>query len=100
MKRFLPIFLIVISSVARSQAPGQINYQGIARNAVGNVLGLKNISVRLSIHDGNATGAILYQEVRNVTTNNFGMFNLAIGGPGPLAVLGTLAAVPWESGPK
>jgi hypothetical protein len=56
MKNHLLFLLILFSSIAYGQVPNQINYQGIARNSVGNVLPNKNISVRLSIHDGSNTG--------------------------------------------
>ena len=75
MKKNLLFLLLVFSSIAYGQVPNQINYQGVARNSVGNVLPKKNISVRLSIHDGSATGVVVYKELRNVTTSNFGLWN-------------------------
>ena len=56
------------------QAPGQINYQGIARNSSGAPLGDQNIKLRLSIRSGSANGIIVYQETRALKTNSFGMF--------------------------
>src|SRR5687767_2687720 len=94
------VLLLALSYCARPQAPAQINYQGIARNAVRNVLVQNYIAIRLSIHDENANGPVLYQEVRHVTTSNLGMFNIAIGGPGYVSVVGSLATVPWATGGK
>ena len=100
MKKYLLALLIFLSSIAYGQVPNQINYQGIARNSVGNVLPNKNISVRLSVRDVSATGGIVYRELRNVTTSNFGLFNIAIGGPGAASVTGTIAGINWKTGAK
>jgi hypothetical protein len=100
MKKNLLLLTIFFSVIAYGQAPNQINYQGIARNAVGNVIPGKNISVRLSIHEGNATGTIVYSEIRNVTTSNFGLFNIAIGSAGAASVTGTISDVNWGAGAK
>jgi uncharacterized protein DUF5907 len=100
MKKNLLFLLIVCWSFASGQVPNQINYQGIARNSVGNVLPNKNISVRLSIHDGSAVGSIVYKELRNIKTSNFGLFSIAIGSPGAASVTGTIGSINWGSGPK
>ena len=100
MKTILPALLILFSSVALGQVPNEVNYQGVARNAVGNVLPNKNISVRLSVRDGNATGTIVYTETRSITTNSFGLFTLAIGSAGASNVTGSMAAINWNTGAK
>src|SRR5580765_7668150 len=87
---------LTISSLG--QAPGQINYQGIARNATGNVLPDQKIKLRLTIHDGSASGAIVYRESRNLVTNHFGLFTVAIGSAGAIDTTGTLAGIKWDSG--
>ncbi len=91
------IFFVVMSY---GQAPGILNYQGVARNSVGNVLVNKAITLRLTIHDGSATGTIAYQETRSVTTNPFGLFNVQIGSPGANNTIGTVLAVNWPIGSK
>src|SRR5436190_3707569 len=100
MKKHLLFFLILCFSIAYGQVPNQINYQGIARNSVGNVLPNKNISVRLSIHDGSSVGSIVYRELRNIKTTNFGLFGIAIGSPGAASVTGTVGSINWGSGAK
>jgi hypothetical protein len=100
MKKNLLFFLILCSAIASGQAPNQINYQGIARNSVGNVLPNKNISVRLSIHDGSSVGSVVYKELRNIKTSNFGLFNIAIGSPGAASVTGNVGSIDWGSGAK
>ena len=100
MKKNLLFLLVLCWSFAFGQAPNQINYQGIARNSVGNVLPNKNISVRLSIHDGSNVGSIVYRELRNIKTSSFGLFSIAIGSPGATAVTGTIGSINWGSGAK
>src|SRR4030095_8364660 len=100
MKKLLLHLLIFFSAFAYGQAPNQMNDQGICRNYVGNVLPNKNITVRLSVHDGAAGGPVIYREVRSVTTSNFGMFNIAIGSAGASSVTGTMATINWSTGSK
>jgi hypothetical protein len=100
MKKLLLIAGIIISFFAYGQVPNQINYQGVARNSVGNVLPNRKIAIRLSIHDDSPAGTVLYKETRTITTNNFGLFNVAIGSAGADNTTGTIGAVDWGSAAK
>jgi len=100
MKKLLLIAGIITSFLAYGQAPNQINYQGVARNSVGNVLPNRKIALRLSIHDESASGTVLYKETRTITTNNFGLFNVAIGSAGADNTSGTMGAIDWASAAK
>src|ERR1041384_27051 len=98
MKKVLSLIMgLFIALLAIAQAPPQINYQGVARNSVGNVLPNQPIALRLTIHDGSAGGTVVYRETRGVTTNYFGLFSVAIGGTGATGVTGTIAGVNWGS---
>lgn len=99
MKALILLFLSGFLTISLlGQAPGQINYQGIARNVAGNVLPNQKIKLRLTIHDGSASGAVVYRESRDVETNNFGLFTIAIGSAGAKDTTGALTAVKWDSG--
>ena len=102
MKQFLLVFtaLFLIITGSFAQAPGLINYQGVARNAVGNVLANVKITLRLSIRDNSAAGPIVYSETRSLTTNTVGLFNVQMGSPGATNVTGTVAGVNWATGSK
>lgn len=102
MKKNLYLLIVVLATAITvyGQAPGIFNYQGIARNSVGNVLENKTITLRLSIHDISATGPIVYQESRTVTTNPFGLFNLQVGSTGANNVTGSIGTVNWTTGNK
>ena len=101
MKKNLTILmlLIITATIVNAQAPALLNYQGVARNPVGNVLANKNITLRLSILDG-ANGPSVYSETRAVTTNGVGLFSLQIGSPGATNVSGTVAGINWATGSK
>jgi hypothetical protein len=58
----------------------------------------QSISVEISIRDGSQTANIVYQEIDTATTNQFGLFTVAIG-KGQIQV-GTLTAVNWATGNK
>lgn len=94
------VALVLLASAIYSQAPGLFNYQGVARNSVGNVLQNKSISLRLSIHDATENGPVVYSETRTVTTNPFGLFNIQVGSAGASTTIGTITAVNWAIGKK
>ena len=103
MRKFLfslAAFLLFVV-VTNAQAPAFINYQGVARNSVGNALINKTIGLRLTIRDfGGGLGIAVYSETRTVTTNNFGLFNVQIGGAGASNVTGSILGVNWKLGSK
>ena len=82
------------------QAPTQLNYQGVARKSNGHGITNQDIKLRLSIHDGTAGGPVVYKETRSVTTNAFGLFNVAMGSPGASDVIGSIGLVNWATGNK
>ena len=90
---------LLCGSAFAQQQPG-FNYQGVARNTDGSPLVAKQISIRLTIKDGSASGTPVYTETRRVTTNNFGLFSLVIGSNGALSQTGTLGGVNWSTGSK
>src|SRR5688572_6486673 len=98
-KFFFLLFLFLVNEVV-GQVPAIFNYQGVARNSVGNVLVNKVINLRLSIHDGTVSGPVVYAETRSVTTNPFGLFNVQVGSAGASSVTGTIAGVNWSTGNK
>lgn len=102
MKKIMLLLLVSLTGfvIIRAQAPAFLNYQGVARNSVGNVLSNKALALRLSIHDGSATGAIVYSETRVVTTNPFGLFNVQIGSAGTIAQTGSISNIAWPTGRK
>jgi hypothetical protein len=77
MKHFFCILFVIVSAAIFAQAPKQIPYQGVARNATGTAVANQSISLRLTIEEG--PGIVLFQEVHEPITNAFGLFNVQIG---------------------
>jgi len=99
--RFILSFVFLFSAYQLSaQAPALLNYQGVARNAIGIPLTSQNLSLRVNIRNNSATGAIVYSETRTTKTNEWGLFAVQIGSSGTTASTGTLAAVDWLNGSK
>jgi hypothetical protein len=68
-------------------------YQAVARNADGSHTANQNISIRFSLHQSTANGAIEYQEVQNVNSNALGLFTTYFG-TGQASV-GTFNNIQW-----
>ena len=96
-KILLTITAFLVTLLAVAQSPNLLNYQGVARNSVGNVLPSQPIGLRLSILSGGPTGTPVYTETRNVTTNAFGLFNVQVGSPGAITSTGTIAGINWTA---
>ncbi|MBK8610546.1 MAG: hypothetical protein IPL84_11560 [Chitinophagaceae bacterium] len=88
-------FIMTLLSIA--QSPNLMNYQGVARNAAGNVLPNQSISLRLNIRSGSPTGGVVYSETRTMLTNAFGLFNVVVGSSGATSTTGTIAGINWTA---
>jgi hypothetical protein len=91
---------ILFSGLLFAQSPMQFNFQAVAREASGQIMSDMPIRVRISIRNESPNGNIEYSEVRSVNTNEFGMFNIAVGGYGANYSTGSLEDVQWGSGRK
>ncbi len=89
----LTICCVLVGLNLMAQAPDLVNYQGVARNSAGNALVTQSIGLRLTVHQTTATGTTVYQETHNPTTNQFGLFNVQIGGGTPVS--GTFSSISW-----
>jgi uncharacterized protein (TIGR02145 family) len=66
----------------------------VARDAAGQALNNATINARFTIHDGAATGAVVWQELQTVTTTALGLFTAQLGSSVPLT------GVSWANGTK
>jgi hypothetical protein len=89
---------LLLAVITHAQAPQGIPYQAAARNSSGAILASTNISVRFTIRDSIATGAIKYRETHSVTTTAQGMFSLNVGQG--TVVSGTFASINWATNAK
>lgn len=98
MKVLVSVFLFLFGISGFSQAPEFFKYQSIARTVSGDVLANSTLGIRISIHTSMPTGLVIFQETHTVTTNQFGLFSLSIGGGN--AVSGSIQAIDWANGAK
>ena len=89
--------VIIINHVA-GQVPLAIPYQAVARNSAGVLLASQNISLRISLHDANARGTVVYSEIHNTNTNTAGLFTVKVGYGSP--VTGNFSAIDWGTNSK
>ena len=84
-KLFTLFFALIAASIIQAQAPSQIKYQGVARDAAGNAIVSGTIDVKFDIHDVTPLGTIIWTETHiGVTTNQFGLFSVNMGSGNPL----------------
>ncbi len=95
---FILILLIFFNNLYAQVPVNGINYQAIARDNNGQELSNQAISVRISVRTGTSSGTVAYQETHTITTNQFGLFNIVIGGGSPVSpyVSGDILNVPWS----
>ena len=89
--------LFSLSAFAQNEG---ISFQGLARNAAGEVLVSQKISLRLSILLDTESGAVAYAETRQVTTNPQGIFSLVIGDDKALTKSTNFSSINWTPATK
>lgn len=95
MKKLFFTLLTSITLISFGQAPKEISYQGVARNTTGSVLPNQTIGIKLDLHQGSTSGAVVFSESHNKTTNAFGLFTLGIGSVNTSG----FTAINWANGP-
>jgi hypothetical protein len=101
MKRLLYslVIYLLVSLPALAQNEG-ISFQGLARNAAGEVLVNQKISLRLSILLDSESGTVAYVETRQVTTNPQGIFAVVLGDANTLTKSTDFSTINWTPAPK
>ncbi|MFZ4545274.1 MAG: hypothetical protein ACOYOA_14580 [Saprospiraceae bacterium] len=74
-----------------------ISYQAVATNSTGAELVSTDISVRASFLKGSTTGLVVYSEIHDVRTDQFGLFTIDLGSKPTLA--SDLSRVDWSRWP-
>jgi uncharacterized protein (TIGR02145 family) len=95
---FTTIFSMFVTTFLWAQAPQGIPYQAVMRNADGSVMASSSVSLTFMIHDGSATGAVVYQESHALTSNAQGLVSCVVG-TGVVAQ-GNFAQINWGGGAK
>lgn len=98
IKQLLLAICLLINTISFGQAPQKFNYQGIARDAKGNPIAKQKMSLKISVLPTQDATVAEYEETQEVTTNEFGLYTLQIGGG--TIVSGEMKTVKWETGNK
>ena len=96
------LFLVLFTHSLFAQTAPQpgFSYQAVARDNTGNPLESQALTVRISIHETNADGALIWQEDHDVMTSEFGLFTLVVGGQDAFATSGMVASfsdIDWSA---
>jgi hypothetical protein len=92
-KVLLSCLAMFLAAALMAQTPEKTSFQAVLRSNTGALLANQNLQLRLTIQQGAST---VYQEIHVVNTNAYGQLSVKIGDG--VAVTGTYAAIPWESG--
>jgi hypothetical protein len=92
--------LLFVSYINIASAQTGLNFQGVARTSNNVIIASQDISLKLSILQGSATGIPEYVEIRKVKTNAQGLFTAVIGDSETTITLGNFADIDWKLSPK
>jgi len=101
MKKILySVFVTLLCSFSAFAQTEGINFQGVARNAAGEVLVNQQINLRLSILLGSESGTVAYSETRQTTTNPQGIFAVVVGDGTAASKTGNFSTIDWGTASK
>jgi hypothetical protein len=78
MRKLLTFIFLMLAISTLAQVPQGFNYQAVIRNSSGELITEQDVSVRISILQGSATGSPVYTETHSEQTNTFGLIDLII----------------------
>ncbi|MFT6922237.1 MAG: hypothetical protein ACJA1C_001239 [Crocinitomicaceae bacterium] len=93
----LILSVMLIGLTAFGQAPQQMSYQAILRDATDAILSNQSVGVQISILQGSISGTSVYVETQAPVTNINGLISLEIG-TGTI-VSGQFNTIDWSNGP-
>jgi hypothetical protein len=91
------LYFLTVTHILFAQAPEKMSYQAIIRSKTNNLVTNSNISLKVIVHQGSATGAKIFEESHFPSTNNNGLVSLEIG-TGTI-IIGNFSTIAWEKGP-
>ena len=94
------IVLLLYYQMGLSQNHKGIAFQAAARTSYGVIMPNKKIQIRISILKDTLAEALLYQELKSVTTSPLGLFTILIGAaePAKIITIGIFEKIDWTAG--
>ena len=99
MKSILLVLSMLYCHIGLSQNQKGIAFQAVARTGNGVVMPNKLIQIRISILKDTLDEALLYQEIKSVTTSPLGLFTILIGvaEPAKIVTIGAFEKINWTA---
>ncbi len=88
-------FLLFTVVVKAQIPPAAFNYSAVARNAQNNPIANTTIGIQITILKTSSTGTSVYSENHFVNTDQFGLFNLTVGGGAVQS--GSMSTIDWSN---
>ena len=95
-KTYTTLVLLLLTVNLWSQVPQQFSYQAVVRDENGQILKNEKISVRITLLKDSTSGATVYQEKHEPTTDANGLFTIQIGASKLNA--GDFSKIDWSTG--
>ncbi len=89
------VFILTVQWGISQSVPKGMNYQAVAHDETGNILANQKITLKILLHSSIDSEEGDYIEEHELTTNEFGLFNLIVGNG--KAIAGTFDEVPWAT---
>lgn len=89
------LFLFVAPALIAQGVPQGMKYQGVARDADGNILANQRIALKIKLNGEKTPKLINYSEVHELVTNQLGLFSLTVG-EGRIES-GQFQQIPWST---
>jgi hypothetical protein len=98
MKQLVFVLAALLSVALHAQVPQGIPYQAVIRDTQGNPILNQSVTVKFTLHDQTADGAVVYEETHQTSTNSVGLFSLTFGAG--VASTGNFSSINWAGGYK
>jgi ligand-binding sensor domain-containing protein len=97
MKSFKFIYILIIVcfqfKIIAQSVPTQFAYQAVIRDTQGKLIVDKKVGIMIELAQTSASGALVFTEEHEVTTNKQGLVSLEIGSKADLSIIN------WAQGP-
>lgn len=94
----LLLFVVLGAYEIHAQVPFKFNYQAVVRDNQGEIIANEFVALRFTLHSETANGPVVFQEIQNINTNEFGLVNVVIGDGA--TIQGTLDSPIWAVFPQ
>ena len=98
-KFFILLATLFISVAKYAQAPAEMGYQAVVKDASNTLVTDQAVGIQISILQTNATGTAVYVETQTPTTDSNGVLSIKIGGIAATVVSGGFSVIDWAAGP-